>query len=596
MIRFLFVFALALAGCTPAGGSPALSSAPAIGADRWVERILASLSLQEKVGQMVMPWIGGEYVSTDSPEFDRLLEWVVRDEIGGLIVSIGLPHSHAAKLNELQRRAEVPLLIAADMENGPGMRLAGIYSLPHLLPQGGGTAFPSTMAVGAAGSDSLAREVGRVTGREARAVGIHLTFGPVLDVNSNPLNPIINTRSFGEDPALVSRLASAWIEGAQSAGLLTTGKHFPGHGDTETDSHIGLPTISADRERLNAVELPPFRAAIRAGTDAMLVAHIALTGIESDTAPPATLSPALTTRMLRDELGFRGLVVTDAMTMGGITRRYGAPEALVRAVEAGADILLMPREVGEAIQTVIAAVRSGRIPEARIDGSVRRILEAKARAGLHRNREVDLAAVDDRVGVRAHTQVAQQVAERSITLARDRRNLVPLAADARRMLVVSYADPADLVAGRSFARALAGAGRRISAVRVDDRTTPAEYAALAARADSADVVIAAAYVQPREYKGSVAAGGGFPEWTERLAAAGKPVVAVSFGTPYLLPSFPSVPAYLLAWSGVEASQQAAARALLGWAPITGRLPISIPPFHRAGEGIQRPARASEITQ
>jgi beta-N-acetylhexosaminidase len=545
-----------------------------------VERTLASLSLREKVGQLIMPWTGGEYVPVDSPEFDRLREWVERDGVGGLIISIGLPHSYAAKLNELQRRAKVPLLIASDMENGPGMRLSGIYTLPHLLPQGGG-------------SDSLAREVGRVTGREARAVGVHLTFGPVLDVNSNPLNPIINTRSFGEDPALVSRLAAAWIAGAQSARLLTTGKHFPGHGDTEVDSHIGLPAISADRARLEAVELPPFRAAIRAGTDAMLVAHIALTGVEGDTAPPATLSPALTTRMLRDELGFQGLVVTDAMTMGGVTQRYGAADALVRALEAGADILLMPRDVGEAIQTVMTAVQAGRIAETRIDASVRRILTAKARAGLPQRHQVNLDSVDHVVGIRAHTELARRVAERSITLARDRRNLVPLSAGARRILVVSYADVADLVAGRAFSRTLMGPGRRVDAVRVDDRTTPAEFKALAARADSADVVIAAAYVQPREYKGSVGAGGGFAGWTERLATRGKPLIALSFGTPYLLPSFPSVPAYLLAWSGVEASQEAAARALLGQLPITGRLPISIPPFHRAGEGIQRPARIAK---
>ncbi|HEU4883624.1 MAG TPA: glycoside hydrolase family 3 N-terminal domain-containing protein, partial [Longimicrobium sp.] len=289
----------------------------------WVERTLASLTLREKAGQVVFPWTGGEYVATDSPEMDRLLEWVERDGIGGLVISIGLPHSYAAKLNALQRRAKVPLLITTDMENGPGMRLGGGYTLPHLLPLGGGTVFPPTMALGAIGSDSLAREVGRVIGTEARAVGVHLTFAPVLDVNSNPLNPIINTRSYGEDPAQVARLASALIGGLHDTGLLSAGKHFPGHGDTEADTHIGLAAIRADRARLDSVELVPFRAAVRAGVDGMMAAHISVQGVEGPDAPPASLSPLFVRRVLRDEMGFRGIVFSDAMDMGAVVRRYG---------------------------------------------------------------------------------------------------------------------------------------------------------------------------------------------------------------------------------------------------------------------------------
>src|SRR5688572_1505905 len=221
----------------------------------WVNRTLHSLTLREKVGQMMMPWIGGHYVAIDSEDFDTLAAWVERDGIGGLVISVGMPLSYAAKLNALQRRAKVPLLVGSDMENGPGMRMAGIYSFPHLLPQGGGTEFPSAMALGATGSDSLAYELGRATAREARAVGVHMNFAPVLDVNSNPANPIINTRAFGEDPQAVARLAVAYMRGARAGGLLTTGKHFPGHGDTQTDSHIDLPTIPANRARLDSVEL-----------------------------------------------------------------------------------------------------------------------------------------------------------------------------------------------------------------------------------------------------------------------------------------------------------------------------------------------------
>ena len=552
----------------------------------WVDRTLAGLDLRRKAGQLIMPWVGGDYVPVDSPEFDRLRDWVETHGVGGLVVSVGMPHSYAAKLNALQRLAGVPLLVASDMENGPGMRMHGIYSLPHLLPQGGGTAFPTVMALGAAGSDSLAYQLARVLGREARAVGVHLVFGPVMDVNSNPANPIINTRSMGESPALVGRLGAAYIRGAHDEGLLTTAKHFPGHGDTSEDSHIELPTINADRARLDAVELPPFRAAVDAGVDAIMTAHISVPGVEGPGAPPATLSPYFMTGVLRDDLGFRGLLFTDAMDMGGVTDQLGGgDEVLIRALEAGADVLLMPHDVGEAVGAVVRAVESGRLTEARVDASVRRILEAKARAGLHQGRLVDLEAVDDVVGIRAHTQLATEIAERSLTLARDRAGLIPLPSGAR-VLLVSYVEGENPVAGRVFAGALAES-RPVDVARVDDRTTDAEWLDLGARVDSADVVVAMAQVAPREFQGSVDPAAGFAAFIETLAGEGKPVVAVSFGSPYLLDNFPSVGTYLLAWSGVEASQAAAASALEGRIPIRGRLPISLPPHHQAGEGVRR---------
>ncbi|HUG40441.1 MAG TPA: glycoside hydrolase family 3 N-terminal domain-containing protein [Longimicrobiales bacterium] len=555
----------------------------------WVDRTLASLTLREKAGQLVMPWVGGEYVAMDSPELDRLLEWVETHGVGGLVLSIGLPHSYAAKLNALQRRAAVPLLIASDMENGPGMRMGGIYSLPHLLPQGGGTAFPPVMALGAAGSEELAYELGRVVGREARAVGVHVNFGPVLDVNSNPANPIINTRSMGEDPALVARLGRAYIRGAHAEGLLTTAKHFPGHGDTSEDSHIELPTITADRARMDTVELPPFRAAVDAGVDAIMTAHISVPGVEGPGAPPATLSRYFMTALLRDDMGFRGLLFTDAMDMGGVAGEFGGgAEVLIRALEAGADVLLMPEDVGTAVDAVAGAVESGRLHERRIDASVRRILEAKARAGLHRGRLVDLEAVDDVVGVRAHTAVAREVAERSLTLARDRGGLVPLRPGSR-VLALTYADSRNPAAGGLFPRVLAET-LPTDAARVDERTTDGEWEALRLRADSADVVIVTAQVTPREYEGTVDPAASFAAFVESLAAAGKPVVAVSFGSPYLLDGFPSVGTYLLAWGGADVSQMAAADALLGRVRIGGRLPIALPPHHDVGTGIRRAAK------
>ena len=573
-----------LLGPASPGATTPLSAAD----QRWVERTLASLTLREKIGQLIMPWVGGDYAAVGSAEFEQIRKWVQDDGVGGLVLSIGLPLSYAAKLNELQVRSRIPLLIASDMENGPGMRLGNIYALPSLLPQGGGTVFPPVMALGATGSDDLAYKLGQVLGTEARAIGVHMVFGPVLDVNSNPLNPIINTRSFGESPDLVSRLASAYIRGARSKGLMSTGKHFPGHGDTDVDSHLDLPTIHADRAHLDSVDLPPFRAAVGEGIDAIMTGHIAVVGVEGASAGPATLSHGFMTGILRDEMHFGGVLFTDAMTMGGVAKRYGATEPLIMALEAGADVLLMPRSVPGAIETVMAAVKSGRLTESRIDTSVRRILTAKARAGLRQGRLVDLNAVDRIVAIPAHTSIAEEVAERSITLAQDRMGIVPLARDStKKILVITYADATDLVAGWAFNSIVTERLPGTATIRIDGRTSDAEYAALGAQADSAGLLIVSAYVSPREFAGTVGARAGFSEFVEKIALSGKPIIVLSFGSPYLLSAFPSVSSYLLAWGGAPVSQRAAALAILGEQEINGRLPISLPPSLPFGAGIHR---------
>lgn len=565
------------------------ASAPLSPADqRWVEHTLASLTLREKVGQLMMPWVAGDYTAVGSEEFEQVRKWVQDDAVGGLVISIGLPLSYAAKLNELQVRSRVPLLIASDMENGPGMRMGNIYALPSLLSQGGGTVFPPVMALGATGSSDLAYKLGQVLGSEARAVGVHMVFGPVLDVNSNPLNPIINTRSFGEKPELVSRLATAYIRGARSKGLMSTGKHFPGHGDTDVDSHLDLPTIRANRARLDSVDLPPFRVAVGEQIDGIMTAHIAVVGVEGAEAGPATLSRGFMSGILRDEMNFGGVLFTDAMTMGGVAKRYGATEPLIMALEAGADVLLMPRDIPDAIETVMMAVRSGRLNESRINSSVRRILTAKARAGLTQGRLVDLNAVDRIVAIPEHTAIADEVAERSITLARDRMNIVPLTRDStRRVVVITYADPSDLVAGRTFNSIISERVPGAEMIGVDGRTTDTEYAALEVKTDSADVILVSAYVSPREFSGTVGTQAGFSRFVEKIALSGKPIIVLSFGSPYLLNAFPSVSSYLLAWGGSPISQRAAALAVLGEREIDGRLPISLPPALPFGAGIHR---------
>lgn len=545
--------------------------------EAWVERTLRSLSTREKAGQLVLAWISGRYSGPGDAEMVRAAQWVRRDRVGGFIVSNGTPAELTAKLNALQSISRLPLLMVSDLESGPGMRLLGQ-----------GTDFPPVMGLAATGSDSLAFAVGRVIGEEGRAVGLHLTLSPVLDVNSNPRNPIINTRSFGEDPASVGRLAGDYVRGVHAGGLLSMGKHFPGHGDTHADSHMELPSVDQDRARLDAVDLPPFRAAIAAGMDGMLVGHIAVPRVAGDDVP-SSISPKVTGAILRGEMGFRGLVSTDAFNMRGLTRRYGQGDAAVRALQAGADILLQPEDIPGVLDAVEAAVRDGRIAPARLDESVRRVLAAKSRVRLQHGQTADAAAMRAVVGSEAHRRLAAEVAERSITLVRDARGLVPLGGSARRILSITYAG-SQAATGQVFNAGLAGPGRTLETARVTEGTGAAEYAALRAKAAAADLVIVSAYVTPVQYRGSVEAGGAFTAFVEDLAKAGRPVVAVSFGSPYLLRAFPSVSAYLLAWGADAVCQEAARRALLGQAPIGGRLPVTIVPGVPRGTGLTRPAR------
>src|SRR6185503_12896357 len=313
-----------------------------------IEALLESLSLRDRIAQLVIPWIPGSYAAFDDEAFARMQAWVDSLHVGGLLVSVGSPFDVAAKLNRLQERSRLPLLVASDLEGGTAIRLNG------------GTPFPPNMGVAATGSDSDAYELGRITALEGRAVGIHLAFAPVADVNNNPANPIINTRSFGEDPAAVGRLVAAEVRGIQEHGMLAGAKHFPGHGDTGTDSHITLAVSTADWPRLDSVELVPFRSAIAAGVASIMSAHIAMPGIDGGQLRPGTVVPGILTGILRDSLGFKGLVVTDALNMGGVANTYGA-EAGVRAFIAGADLLLQPADPRMTISAMAAALARGEI-------------------------------------------------------------------------------------------------------------------------------------------------------------------------------------------------------------------------------------------
>lgn len=566
---------------------------PAVPTQSWAAATLAEMTLRQKAGQLMMPWVLGDFAPEGSASRSRIMGYVEEQEVGGVIMSVGSPTEVAAKLNNLQNHAHFPLLVAADLETGAGFRMRGAVQMPGTIELGGATDFPSLMALGATADEGLAYQMGRITALEARAVGIHVPFAPVLDVNNNPDNPIINVRSFGEDPGRVSALGTAFVRGVQDNGAISTGKHFPGHGDTETDSHVALPIIRHDRERLDSVELRPFQAAIDAGMGAVMTAHITVPSINGGNGDAATLSAAVMTDLLRGDMGFGGILFTDAMDMAAISGRLGSGEAAVRAIEAGADVILMPASVSAAVDSIVAAVRNGRVAESRIDASVLRLLEAKETLGLHERRTVPLEEVPQVVGIPAHMAVADEIARKSITVLRNGRNLLPLLGTrTARVLSVTYRRTSDVLAGRYFNRRLRRTYPRLATATVDRDTSAGLYEGLLRQASRSALVIVSTYVTAVSYSGSVAIPEETADFVKALGSAGIPHIVVSFGNPYLIADFPDVRAYIAAWSGSEASQTAAAGALLGDFDITGRSPTRIPPFFEIGDGIMIPAKGT----
>jgi len=543
-----------------------------------VDSVLQSLTTRQKIGQLIMPWLMGHYTALDSDEFDRIAYWVDSLQLGGIVISVGSPLDATAKLNALQERSNLPLLIAADLEWGSGMRLVG------------GTSFPMAMAIGATGDTNDAYELGRVTALEARAAGIHMTFSPVADVNNNPNNPIINTRAFGEDPHEVARLVAAYIRGARANGLFTTAKHFPGHGDTQTDSHIELPVVSACWSRLDSLELVPFRAAIRAGVTAVMTAHVAMPCIDgTDDPPPATLSSRITAGILRDSLGFRGLILTDALSMGAIVAKYGPGESAVQAFLAGNDLILIPADPRAALNAMVTAVESGRVPQARLDASVRKMLQLKNDAGLFRWRTARLADIQAAVGRRDFQAIADDVAQRSLTLIQP-GTIREYRSSRGRVALITYAEETNLTIGNTLIQELRSLGDTVNPFRLYPASGPASY-------DSARTVIKQSPRVVFAMGVRFIAGRGHIQLPDSLAALismterAKPSILASLGSPYLLNQIPGYTgAYLLAWSDFTATEHAVARALAGGAPITGHLPISLSERYPRGYGIQLSGR------
>ena len=571
--------------------------------ERWVSSTLKRMTLDDEVGQLLVSSFDSVYVSTDSRAYDALVKTVHEYRVGGFhmfggaepapdvlldahyaSVRLGQPLAAASLMNRLQSVAAYPLLNSADFETGLGFRLEGA------------TNFPRNMALGAANDDTLAYEAGKITAQESRAIGVHVNFAPVVDVNNNPRNPVINTRSYGEDPALVSRLASAYVRGLQDGGMIATLKHFPGHGDTDVDSHLGLPIIKDPRETLDRTEFPPFKAGIAAGAGAVMTAHIEMPALDPAPNTPTTLSRPIVSGVLRGEMGFDGLIYTDSMGMAGVAALYKPGEAAVRAVKAGNDVVLHSPDDAAAFEAIKAAVASGDIPRAQIDRSVERVLRAKAMTGLHRTRSVNLDALANIVGGRAHEAVADAISEKSITLVKDQRNQVPLKlqSDAQILYLSVLDSPAGwgiAAPSRTFIPELKQRWRTVTSVEVSERSTANEVELVRAMAPRYDAVIASVFIRAASGSGRMDLPANMQSLLRAIARqteqSRKPFVAVLFGNPYTATFLQDVPAIMLTYDFYDRAERSAVRALAGEAPITGTLPITLPGIAERGAGLTR---------
>lgn len=549
-----------------------------------------SMSLRDKVAQLIIVPIYGELTNTRSAEY-RKYQHLIRDlHVGGVIVTghslnggirNAEPYAMAALLNRLQKLARTPLFVAADFERGASMRVNST------------TAWPYSMAFGAAQDLAAVAEEGADTARDARAMGVNWLFAPVADVNNNPDNPIINIRSFGENPEQVGNFVEAYISGAHSDRknpVLVTAKHFPGHGDTTEDSHLALPRLDADHDRIETVELAPFRKAVEAGVDAVMTAHLAVPALEPDNLP-ATVSGKIVTGVLRDELGFHGLVITDAMDMQGLAAMFDSGEASVRAIEAGADVLLMPKRPEEAIRALVAAVQKDRISKKRLDDSVNRVLAAKVRLGLKSKKLVDLEAIADVVDSPEAAERAQEVADHSVTLVKDSGDSLPIR-HAESVCLIAMTEGRRSQQGIRLVDEVKKRAPGITTTVVDPTMSTADLDQVSDKLSSCSQIVAAAYVTVAAYRGNVALAGGYPDFLNGLIAGKVPVILVALGNPYLVRAFPNVRAYLTTYSPTPTSEAALAKALFGEIAITGHLPVTIPGVAKYGEGIQVPVSTS----
>ncbi|MFC7490130.1 MULTISPECIES: glycoside hydrolase family 3 protein [unclassified Knoellia] len=571
--------ASAVAATLAAGAIPATSAGAAVppSPDGWIQSTLGRMTLEEKVGQLFVQYAYGKDANTPDPRNTAIFgvatpaEAVKKYHLGGVIYfawtdSVQNPQQIAALSNGLQEaslsrssKVDIPLGISIDQEMGVVTRVG---------PPA--TQFPGSMALGAGRSTADARTAAAVTGKELRALGVNTNFAPVADVNVNPLNPVIGTRSFSSNPALTADMVAAQVAGYQEDGRVSaSAKHFPGHGDTATDSHVAFPVITHTREEWDQMDAPPFKAAIAQGIDMIMTAHLSFPALD-DSGNPATLSKPILTDLLRKELGYKGVIITDSLEMAGVRELYSDAEVAVRSLEAGADQLLMTPSMVKAFPAVVAAVQSGRISKADLDAKVRRVLEQKVRRGIVADHMVDPAAIGSVVGTQEHLAAADAVTNRTGTLVRNDDAVLPIAAAGKNVLVTGYGD----VATTTLAAGLTRAGTTSARVTTGASPTDAQIAAATAAAAGKDYVVVTTM---KAWDTAVTdKRGGQQKLVRSLQDTGVPVVVVATRDPYDIAYLPGTRTYLATYSYNAVSMEAAARLITGAVTPTGKLPVDIP--------------------
>jgi len=550
-------------------------------------RVLKKLSLREKIAQMMIYRMHLKYDSITPEKWEEITRLVSGDGIGGIHLWSGDGSSSLAFINEIQKRSKVPIIFDADIERGFGQRFPS------------GTDFPPMMAITATGNPKNAYEVGKIVALESKAAGVQWNLSPVVDVNNNPLNPIINTRSFSDDPDIVGEFSFEYTKGLQDHGMIATAKHFPGHGDTQTDSHSSLAMIPSDSSRLWSIELKPFRVMADAGIDVVMMAHIHAPDYQPEADDPATLSRFWVTEILRERLGFDGAIITDAMSMGGITKNYSDDYALVKAIQAGCNIIIQNYDLTGAIDVVERAVLDGDISVDQINSSALKMLQLKDKVGLNLSRYVSMDFMMENISTGENRETASRIASESVTLVRDKKGLLPLSASGKDTIYVFDIYDQEYKHSRSTVTAKIIAERfPVRSVQIDESDKKPVLNAIIKSIPKNSQILINAFVSPKEWKDRIFFPANETYFVRELLKKSDRIILASLGTPYLLQDFPEVSTYLCAYKGSSIMQNALADALLGFKDISGRLPVNIPDLYEIGSGIfkQKKIQTEEISE
>ncbi|MCH7612035.1 MAG: serine hydrolase [Candidatus Marinimicrobia bacterium] len=563
----LFIFLILFIACAGPGQFSLQQS--------WAERTLNKLTLREKIAQMMVYHMNMHFLNEESPKWKEIVSLLESDGIGGIHIWFGDAGTSLTLLNEIQLRSKIPVIVDMDIE----------YGLQSRFPAG--TDLPPLMAIAATGSTKYAYEAGKISALEGRALGIHWNFAPVTDVNNNPNNPIINTRSFGEDPEVVGEYAVQFMKGLQDHGMLATAKHFPGHGDADTDSHTSLTSIPSDSSRLWILELKPFQTVIDAGVDAVMVAHVHSPDFQPNANLPATLSTFWVTDILRKKMGFKGVIVTDAMSMGGVSRNYSDSYALIHAINAGCDFILQNYNVKKSIDIVEDAVKRGIISEKRINDAALKMLKMKEKVGLHKQRYISMEVTRKILGKQKFKKIADEIAVKSITLVKNDNSFLPLSVkDNEEMVVIDIYDYPNDHTESMTTKGLKQSGLHIRSLQVDESDSTMYYESILETIPENAPIILNTFSSPSAWKNRIFLPDHQMDFIHSLNQISNRVLLISFGNPYLIQGLPETPAYICAWKGNTVMQNALVNVLMGKNDYTGTLPISIPKIANRGFGIQ----------